>query len=281
MVEAAPWIPCIVDGLRLEGFRDLDFLFALFRDVGVKSAKLHTDLIEHRAESAPIPIAAEKHQSLFSKGNVNGVSYGYRVEHLRPTYDYKSETDPKAKRVKNQRTTEKELILIGQCEKYFMQFCNMSHGCVIFRCDDHYQNMGYHVMTRPESVNDYFSVLMMMYPGDSAPDHFIMDNGCNFQKYCMFREPKKFRSMKCWTDEFHGGAGHKCGPLFSVTLSKNTSSVLSNLNDSSIEQMNRMIKLVKISAQYMKTRTFNETVELMLEVANRRQIRKTEGKIVY
>eukprot|EP01084_Bolivina_argentea_P045152 83115_1 len=96
--------------------------------------------------------------------------------------------------------------------------------------------------------------------GTDAPDHFIMDNACNFQPYCMYREPDKFKNMQCHTDEFHGIAGHKCGPLYSVTLSKDTISVLSKINDSSIEQMNRVIKLCKISAQYMNISTFNKTV---------------------
>ncbi len=101
------------------------------------------------------------------------------------------------------------------------------------------------------------------------------------QPYCMYREPNKFKKMQCHTDEFHGLAGHKCGPLYSVSLLKDSTSRLAKINDSSIEQMNRTLKLIKISAQYMNLNTFNDNVEDTLEVANRRQIRKRDKQIVY
>ena len=132
-------------------------------------------------------------------------------------------------------------------------------------------------MTEPESLDDYFSILMMIYPQNESPRSVIMDNACNFYSYCMRREPFKFKNMICWTDEFHGGS-HKCGPLYHCRLVKELLTSFRGRNDSHIEQINKIIKVITVSCGYMNLEHFVKTVMITLEIYNREKV-QTMDKI--
>ena len=222
---------------------------------------------EIRANSPAAPAADdEKHQSLFEQSEVSGCCYGYPVHHTRPTYDYHSE------KIKNYKTE----IKVGDCSKYFHKFDSMSNGIVIFKCIEHEEIMGFHVMRTPEGLNDYFSVLMMIYPDYKAPTLVLGDVGCQLERYCMNREPTKFKNTIFLNDEMHA-QGHKCGPLYNVKYFKDALSSFAYLNDPSIEQTNRICKYLKISTMYMKLSTFMRSVCNLLEIESRKSIIKRQS----
>ena len=287
LVQKCPWIVRIMDGLKHENRNIPTCFYDLVKDIASQSQKLIEDLIKHRKKSPEIPIATDKHQTLFNKPATTGTHYGYEVQHIRPKYDFPSEYK-KIKKKKKHKIKESDHNgddgsgqFVGNCNKHFAHYKAMNNGIIVARCLEHYQNVGWNVMKEPESVDEYFSLLLMIYPGLEHPDTFIIDNPCNLSPYCMYREPAKFMNMDLWTDEWHGLTGHKCGPLHSVALSKQLSSKLSKLNDSSIEQMNRALKLLSSSTSYMSLESFASNITIMLEIWNRRQIRKCQNKPIY
>jgi len=174
-----------------------------------------------------------------------------------------------------------EETMTTTCNKEFNNYDKMSGGLIVASCVEHSQAMGYNIIKGGESVNDHFSLVMAIYPGFESPEHHIMDNACNYYPYCMAREPTKFKNMNAWTDEFHGIAGHKCGILQSVKTSKQMSERLIGVNDSIIEQMNRILQRLHICAMWMSLETFDAHVKMILDMFNRRSMRKAEEKKLF
>ena len=225
-----------------------------------------------RAESPSLPAAEERHQTIFDQYEASGSCYGYKIHHTRPKYDFQSERKGKSKK-KNVESDNN--IKVGDCNKYFHKFSTMSNGIVIFKCLEHEEIMGFHVMSTPEGLNDYFSALIMMYEDDKAPKLVLGDIACQLERYCMNREPSKFKNTLFLNDEMHS-QGHKCGPLYNVKYYKDSLSSFVFLNDPSIEQTNRICKNLKISTMYMKLNTFMQNVCNILEIESRKSIRKRE-----
>lgn len=197
------------------------------------------------------------------------------------------EEDEKIDRISMESMTEEdgddvtEEQMTTACTKIFNKYDKMSGGLIVASCVEHSQAIGYNIIKGAESVNDHFSLVQAIYPGNEAPDHHIMDNACNYYPYCMARETTKFKDMCAWTDEFHGIAGHKCGLLQNVKISKQISDALCGANDSIIEQMNRILQRLHICAMWMRLDTFDTHVKLILDMFNRRSIRKKEGKKIF
>ena len=117
---------------------------------------------------------------------------------------------------------------------------------------------------------------LMMYPDDSAPAIIVSDLACQLERYCMNREPKKFRNTLFLNDEIHA-QGHKCGPLYNVSYYKDSLASLYFLNDPSIEQTNRICKNLKTSTMYMRLSTFMNTVTNLLEIESRKSVIKRQA----
>ncbi len=195
-------------------------LTCLIKDMAKRSKHILTTLIEQRYktnEGKPI-VMNDAEKELFSNANACGVSTGLEPHNLRPRYDFVSETD-KYKQRKKKKTPriagETETELIGQCRKHFDDKVQMSNGTLIANCLQHSLTFAHSHLKSPESVDNYFSFLLMYYPGLDAPSDLITDNPCNILPYLIYREPKKFQNTQNHSDVFHGGAGHACGPLFS------------------------------------------------------------------
>jgi len=213
-----------------------------------------------RAEQKDVPAATDLHQQIFSNYTESGTCYGYTVHHTRPAYNYEPREEQE----------------VGECNKYFHKiYGGMSNGIVIFKCMEHEEIMGFHVMKEPEGLNDYFSVILMMYPDESAPAIIVSDLACQLERYCMNREPKKFRNTLFLNDEIHA-QGHKCGPLYNVSYYKDSLASLFFLNDPSIEQTNRICKNLKTSTMYMRLSTFMNTVTNLLEIESRKSVIKRQ-----
>ncbi len=243
--------------------------FSLIKEVAMLSSEYVSKLELIRGESPSIPAAEPKHQSVFDNSVVSGTCYGYEVHHTRPTYDL----DQQSKKENAPNLIDEEDQYVGECNKYYHEFNSMSNGIVTFKCMDHGEMTGCHVMREPEGLNDYFSLMIMKYPGNTAPEVVLCDNACQLQRYCMHREPSKFKNTLFLNDEMHA-TGHKCGLIYSVKPYKDNVSEFSFLNDPSIEQTNRILKYLKISTMYMHLKTFMSFVTNMLEIESRKAILK-------
>ena len=236
--------------------------FSLIKELAMLSSDCVTKLESARSKSPPIPTAQPKHQSMFDDSGASGCCYGYKMHHTRPTYDYDSES--------------KTLKHVGECNKYYHEFNAMSNGICTFKCLEHEEMIGYHVMREPEGLNDYFSLLITIYKDNDAPKLVLCDNACQLNRYCMHREPQKFKNTLFLNDEIHS-KGHKCGPLYCIKPYKDSLTDLSFLNDPSIEQTNRILKYLKISTMYMKLQNFMSFVTNLLEIESRKSIRKRDS----
>ena len=201
---------------------------------------------------------------------------GMEVDHDNNPVD-----DDEKKRIEEPGDDVDEQTMTTACNKQFNSYDKMSGGLIVASCVEHSQAIGYNVIKGSESVNDHFSLVMAIYPGNEAPEDHIMDNACNYYPYCMAREPTKFKNMNAWTDEFHGIAGHKCGILQNVKTSKQMSDKLMGVNDSIIEQMNRILQRLHICAMWMSLPTFDAHVKMILDMFNRRSMRKAENKRLF
>ena len=248
-----------------------DAFITLLRDVASRSHTMVCQLVAARNKSPAIPLATDAHQSVWRDYTVSGCNYAtYEVHHIRPKYDHVSETRPKPKKkgdVIHERNPN------GDCHKNYLTYKDMSNGVVIFLCADHHEVIGWHVLKNPESVNDCFSLLLMMYPGDEAPEAILCDNACALHKYCMIREPTKFRDTLFINDDFHA-KGHKCGPYYSASAWKDCDHKCPFRNDSEIEQINATLDKSRLSCRYMALKTFAKTITRILEIYSRKQINK-------
>lgn len=85
---------------------------------------------------------------------------------------------------------------------------------------------GFHVMTRPESPSDVFTILRTLIPEDKLPEVIYYDNGCKLLQYILGRDPSLVRNMQVFVDRFHFGdindPIHKCSPGFNPSNSFDT-----------------------------------------------------------
>lgn len=163
---------------------------------------------------------------------------------------------------------------VADCKKYYMEYLKMSHGIVVLKCIDHGEIIGYHVMNSPESPNDYFSIITMIYI--KPPKFVLCDIACQMQKYCMTREPDLFKDTIFLNDQMHGN-NHKCGVYFNVKSYKHLGMELAGLNDPSIEQSNRILGRIKVHACWMKLSTLCKYLDILIEIENRKARRKHAG----
>lgn len=247
---------------------------ALIQDVARKS-KIYCDaLIEHRLKSPPAPVAPTVFNSLVTDSEISGCHYPkYKVEHLRPSYDFPSETSKNKSKLSE---TEDDEYPNGDCRKLYHVHRDMSNGICTFLCAEHHELMGYHILKNPESVNDCFSLMMMLYPGNTAPKAILCDNACAAHKYFIHREPLKFLNTLFICDQFHQ-QGHKCGCYYCVSGWKTSDPSTPFLNDSEIESINSKLEKGRKSNGFMMLSRFDKDIVDTLECYDRDSIRAREA----
>ena len=243
----------------------------LVKSVSVLCGDMISRLCKARECSPAAPKSEPIHQSIFDRSAISGSHYGYTVHHTRPTYDYNSETIKKRRK----QDQDESDINNANCNKYYNEYTKMSNGIIVVKCAKHEECMGWHTLKTPESVNDCFSLIMVMYPGNTAPSIVLCDNACQLHRYCMYREPQKFKNTLFLNDEFHA-KGHKCGPLYNIKYFKDSLSKFAFLNDSDIEQTNSKLKLLRSSTSYMNLKSFASFITQCLEIVSRKAIQKTD-----
>ena len=237
-------------------------------------AVLSRDSVHHletiRNFQPPVPKARAQDQALISDPHSNGCDYSsYECQATRPTYDFDSERKKKNKDCNGHDEINDDPH--GDCNKYYQSYQTLSNGIMAAVCGDHDEAVGYHVLRRPESVNDIFSLILMIYPHDQAPEIVICDHSCSLQRYCMYREPTRFKHTMFLNDTWHGGT-HLCGPYLNFRYWKQRVHRFTDMNDSQIEQLNSKLEKVRLVSMYMALPTFADTTNRCLEKYSRKAI---------
>ena len=94
------------------------------------------------------------------------------------------------------------------CIKHQHSNCNLLPGCFLYWCCEPGCSMciGFSVMKDAESVRTPFEFLYTR--GETAPDSYQQDNGCNADQYFRNREPVSFAPTELLIGEPHF-RGHK------------------------------------------------------------------------
>eukprot|EP01084_Bolivina_argentea_P071530 130017_1 len=281
-----PYFVLIFHGLKKE--KEVEWpecMTNLIKQIANGSSSILSVLVEERSKTngGKLKEMNEDEKKLFSNPNACGVITGLEPINIRPRYDFVSESDAyKKKKKKTPKIKgETETELVAECKKHFDEHAHMSCGALTANCLQHKQNFLASSLKEPESVDNYFSVIVVYYPGFLSPSDLVSDNPCNIGPYCIYREPKKFMDMQNSSDIFHGWNGHKCGPTYCLRIWKEVCAIYSKINTSWTESCNNIIKRMKTSAIWMNLDTFNTYLEMMLEIENRQVIRKQEGKKVF
>ena len=96
-----------------------NYWLAFVRELAQSSRKYVVEKEAIRAQFAPLPAAADKHQSMFQECEAAESCYGYQIHHIRPKYDCYSERQKK----ENKKKTESDNSLqVGNCNDYFHKF---------------------------------------------------------------------------------------------------------------------------------------------------------------
>ena len=170
--------------------------------------------------------------------------------------------------------------MVGNCNKNYQEYKNVSNGYLCWVCMEHYEVFGGHIMVEPESVDDYFSSIIMMVDEQTDNIELLSDNSCQIHRYGMHREPSIFKKMTCYNDTMHGNS-HVCGPYYNVKYLKKFNPKYSGLNDSKIEQINSKLDKLKHCSLWMNLSTFTKYVVNLLEIENRNAIRKRQRLPVF
>ncbi len=292
ITQYVPFYCLIYEGLARtkEKIRWPKCLTEVIKDLAKRSKAVLDILIKKRSKSKALSPMTTKEKTLFSDANLCGTCTALEPHHLRPHYDFYSESDKYRAKQENKKTRNKitpriigetETELVGDCKKHFQDHVKMSSGTLTAMCLEHRQTFLYSNLKRAESVDNYFTALLMYYPGNDAPTDLISDNPCNIQPYMIYREPTKFKDVQHHSDIFHGWTGHKCGPLYCSKYWKTDSSKYHRINTSLIESNNNILKRMYTSAMWMRLDTFNLYFMLILEIRNRIIIRGQEKKFCY
>ena len=223
-------------------------LIQFIRQIGRLSKDLVSALIRHRSKSPAIPVAEDKHQTIFNNSIKSGCCYGYHANHLRPTYDIDTSSSRMISNPNDAIVQARwEQRFVGGCNKYYQEFKSMSNGIAVFKCLEHQEIMGFHVLKTPEGLDDYFATILMLYPNDSAPEMVLCDNACQMQRYFMHREPKKFCNTLFLNDQFHC-KGHKCGAIYDIKYYKESIvAEVRNMNKIVVQSLEHFLSLSPLS----------------------------------
>jgi len=248
--------------------------YDLIEQLGGLASQVQKERHDARVAQPQIEKATDIHQTLFKNPKINGTHYGFDAKALRPIYDYASEAknDNNSQDIDLVDALNDESTQVGNCNKYYAEYSKMSNGLVVFRCLEHGYVFGSHVLRDPESENEYFSLMLMIYGGQEGPDFVVCDTACQLDRYCKNREPLLFKKTKFINDELHA-TGHKCGAIYNIKYYKHSNERISRINDSAIEQTNATLSRIKTAAYWMNLNTLTRFLDLIIEINNRKLCR--------
>ena len=153
------------------------------------------------------------------------------------------------------------------CTKKYPQVSSGGWGYMfLFFCPIHGHCYGFHLVDGAEGRKDPFSALYKYKP--HAPKDIFYDFACQFNEYCLNREPAFFKWMRVWHDLFHG-CNHICVPCFKSSRVQGLS-----YNTEICEQFNSYLQSIKFTGSHLSQTNFMLFSQFMVFVWNREKTRK-------
>jgi len=152
---------------------------------------------------------------------------------------------------------------VDPCTKLYPQISTGGFGYIfLFFCPYHGHCYGFHLIDGGEGRKDPFSALLKYKP--NPPKELFYDFACQFNEYCLNREPAFFKWVRVWHDLFHG-CNHKCVPCFKSTRVLG----LQGLNSEICEQFNSYLQSIKYTGSHLSQTHFMLFVQFMICLWNR------------
>ncbi|CAC5406280.1 unnamed protein product [Mytilus coruscus] len=146
-----------------------------------------------------------------------------------------------------------------QCNKIYPEVSRKGTTYLFLWFDPkHYGHCyGFHIIPGSEGRKDPFSSAYCYLK--EAPEEVFYDFSCQFEEYCLNREPGFWENTRFWHDLFHGYS-HKCPYCYkSQRLAP-----LQGLNTEICEQFNSFIQKIKYSARSMTLEKFCFYLQFMI-----------------
>ena len=148
------------------------------------------------------------------------------------------------------------------CTKRYPQVSTGGFGYMfLFFCPIHGHCYGFHLIQGGEGRKDPFAALFKFKP--TPPKELFYDFACQFNEYCLNREPAFFKFMRVWHDLFHG-FNHTCMPVFN---SKRVEGL--ELNSEICEQFNAYLQSIKFTGSHLSQPNFMLFSQFMIFLWNR------------
>ncbi len=152
---------------------------------------------------------------------------------------------------------------VKPCTKIYPQISTGGFGYMfLFFCPYHGHCYGFHLIEGGEGRKDPFSALLKYKP--TPPKEVFYDFACQFNEYCLNREPAFFKWVRVWHDLFHG-CNHKCVPCFKSTRVLG----LQGLNSEICEQFNSYLQSIKFTGSHLSQTHFMLFAQFMICLWNR------------
>ena len=215
----------------------------------------------HKGYQQPTEEQVQRHADFLTSGSY----YSATKKRNRPAYsiDHQKYRNPDQDRVES-------------CNKTFAEFTNVTGGIWIIRCLKHSIAVGFHLMPVSEGKNDPFSATFCHW--EIAPQVMCGDFNCQLEPYCRIREPTYFENTIFPVDAMHCKSHTECSDAFDGSLfTKHGIREYRLWNDQGVEQRNRVLSRLKVTSAHMRLEQFMLQLRQLLEMDNRRLIRRFKG----
>lgn len=179
---------------------------------------------------------------------------------------YFTEHGQKLREMPNYVVNDKEQLKTkraGPCTKIYPKVSTGGFGYMfLFFCPYHGHCYGFHLVEGGEGRKDPFAALFKYKP--TPPKEVFYDFACQFNEYCLNREPAFFKFMRVWHDLFHG-FNHTCAPVFKSTRVQG----LDGLNSEICEQFNAYLQSIKFTGSHLSQTNFMLFSQFMIYLWNR------------
>lgn len=160
------------------------------------------------------------------------------------------------------------------CEKMFPRSSKGGFGYLfLWFCGLHGHCYGFHLIKGGEGRKDPFSSLFKYL--ETAPDHIYYDFACQFNEYCLNREPGYFGSARFWHDLFHA-LNHICGSNFKSTR---ILGLREGVNSAIGEQGNAWLQSLKYTLTHLSQDHFMMLMQFFIHIFNKEKTATFQQKV--
>ena len=161
----------------------------------------------------------------------------------------------------------------GSCTKHKTPGGVYVPGCIFFWCAKCSRCVYFGVMKNAESPRTVFEAIYTHW--ETPPELVVYDNACNFNNFCLNREPEFFKNTRVLVDATHYAGHKKCNPGYNSKRYRDIK------NSSLAEQKNRFLRLLETQALCMGQINFMRFVRHFVYRLNKREGEIERGECFY